>query len=224
MQLHLFSSADPEGDLGWVLEACKDCLHDKQQATVAYLPLGSLFTERWLAPIEKAFKDLAHIEPINTETMELSAMEAILRRAAVAYIPGGNAFLLNHRLHVSRLMPSLRKKVRNGLPVVAVGAGAVVCGPNVLTANDLNLVPTPHFDSLDLTPFNLHVGYTDDAQRDGWLAEYHAFHDNPILMLEDGAYAKIEGKRTTLSRGGAWCWRAGGEKQRLTAGEAISPN
>jgi hypothetical protein len=53
---------------------------------------------------------------------------------------------------------------------------------------------------------------------------YHAFHNNPILMLEDGAYIKIEGKRTTLRLGSAWCWRAGGEKQRLTTGEAISPN
>jgi len=194
MQLHLFSSADPERALAWAVETCAQCLNGKQGATIAYLALGSLFTERSLARIEKAFADVARIEAINTETMELSVMEGILRRAALAYMPGGNATLLNHRLHVSRLMPSLRKKARNGLPVVAVEAGAVVCGPNILTSNDLNLVPTPHFDGLDITPFNLHVAYTDDAQRDSWLAEYHAFHDNPILMLEDGAYIKIEGK------------------------------
>ena len=223
MQLHLFSSADLERVLEWAVVTCTECLNGKQGATIAYLPLGWLLRESALARIEKAFADVARIEPINTETMELSVMEAILRRAAVAYLPGGNAFLLNHRLHVSRLMPSLRKKVRNGLPVVAVEAGSVVCGPNILTATDLNLVPTQHFDSMDLTPFNVHVEYTDDAQRDSWLAEYHAFHDNPMLMLEDGAYIKIEGKRTTLRRGNAWCWRAGGEKQRLTTGESISP-
>lgn len=223
MQLHLFSSADPERALEWGVETCTECLNGKQDATIAYLPLGSLFTERSLARIEKAFAHVAGIEPINTETMELSVMEAILRRAAVVYLPEGNAFLLNHRLYMSRLMPSLRKKVRNGLPVVAVEAGAVVCGPNILTSNDLNLVPTPHFDSLDLTPFNLHVQYEDDAHRDSWLAEYHAFHDNPILMLQDGAYVRIDGKRTTLRRGSAWCWRAGAEKEELAAGQPISP-
>ena len=220
MQLHLFASPEPQRALEWAVETCTECVRGKQAATIAYLPLGSLVTDA--SRIEKAFAGVARIEPINTEMMELAAMEAILRRAALAYIPGGNAYLLNHRLHASRLLPSLRKMVRNGLPVVAVDAGVVVCGPNVLTANDLNLVPTPHFDSLDATPFNLHVNYTDDARRDNWLAEYHAFHDNPILMLEDGASVRIEGKRTTLSRGNAWCWRAGAEKQRLTVGEAIS--
>jgi dipeptidase E len=222
VQLHLFSAGNQDDELGLALEACRDCLRGKQDATIAYLPLGTLFAEKWLARIKKAFAGVARIEPINTETMDLRDMEGILRGAAAAYLPGGNAFLLNNRLHVSQLMPRLRKKVRNGLPLVAVDAGAVVCGPNVLTANDLNMVPTPHFNSLDLTPFNLHIGYTDDVGRDAWLAEYHAFHDNPVLMLEDGACVEIDGKRTRLSRGRAWCLRAGSEKEQLTAGEAIS--
>jgi hypothetical protein len=87
MQLHLFSSADPERALEWVVETCTTCLNGKQGATIAYLPLGSLFTERSLARIEKAFAGVARIEPINTETMELSVMEAIVRRAALAYSP-----------------------------------------------------------------------------------------------------------------------------------------
>jgi len=37
---------------------------------------------------------------------------------------------------------------KNGLPAVAFSAGVVVCGPNVLTSNDLNPVPTMHFDGL----------------------------------------------------------------------------
>jgi peptidase E len=224
VELHLFSSADPERDLEWALKVCRERLRDKSEATVAYLPLASLFTDRWLTPTQKAFKGLAHPEVINPEMMQLSEMEGVLRRAALAYIPGGNAFLLNHRLHASGLMPYLRKKVRNGLPVVAVGAGAVVCGPNILTSNDLNLLPTPHFDSLDVSPFNFHVGYVDDAFRDAWLADYHSFHDNPIILLEDEAYLKIEGRKTNLVRGNAWCWRAGAEKETLTVGNAISPN
>ena len=119
-----------------------------------------------------------------------------MRRAALVYVPDGNAYLLNHRLQTGRIAAHLRKKIQNGLPVVACGAGAVVCGPNVLTSADLNVVPTTHFDGLGVTPFNIHVRYVDDAERDDWLGEYHVFHDNPVLMLEDGAAIRISGKTT----------------------------
>lgn len=224
MELHLFSTPGAGFDIEWVLEACRLCLGEKRDATVAYLPLASLFTEKWLDQTRKSFRNVAQIELVDTETMELDQMQGILRRAALVYIPGGNAFLLNHRLHVSRLMPYLRKKIQNGLPVVAFSAGAVVCGPNILTSNDLNLIPTPHFSALEVTPFNFNVHYTDEADRDNWLTEYHSFHDNAVIMLQDGAYLTIKGKSTTLQRGEAWCWRARQEKQRLAVGEPISTN
>ncbi len=224
MELHLFSTADPERDLQWAAKVCKERLRGKDDATVAYLPLASLSAARWLVPAQKAFAGLAQIDAIDPETMDLSAMERILRGAALAYIPGGNAFLLSHRLHASGLMPYLRKKVRNGLPVIGVGAGAVICGPNILTSNDLNLIPTPHFDGLDVSPFNFHVDYVDDVFRDAWLADYHSFHDNAVIMLEDEAYLKIDGKKTMLVSGSGWCWRAGADKERLTGGDAIAPN
>jgi len=225
MELHLYSPTDPEDDLAWALETARAILRGKEGARpIAYLPLGSLYAERLLATTQKAFTNVGGIEAVNTETMEPAQMETILRRAALAYIPSGNAYLLNHRLHASRLTNYLRQKVRNGLPLIAAGAGAVLCGPNILTSNNLNLVPTPHFDSLDLTPFSFSVGYSDDSQRDNWLADYRAFHDNPIIMLEDEAYVKIDGKKTVLVKGRAWCWRTGREKERLTPGETIGAN
>ena len=224
MELHLFSTPGPGFDITWVLEACKEVLDGKREATIAYLPQATLAAEKWLKETQRSFRDLARIEMIDTENMELAAMEAVLRRAALAYIPGGNAFLLSHRLHGSRLSPHLKKKVQNGLPLVAFSAGAVVCGPNILTSNDLNLVPTPHFDGLGLTPFNFNVHYADNAERDDWLAEYHSFHDNPVIMLEDGAYVKVTGKVTKLVRGGGWCWRPGQQKMQLEPGKPIALN
>lgn len=222
IELHLFSTPGPGFDISWVLEACRLCLRDRTDATVAYLPLASLFAEKWLDQTRKSFKGLARIQPVNTETMELAEMESVLRRASLAYIPGGNAFLLNHRLQVSRLLPYLSRKIQNGLPVVAFSAGTVVCGPNVLTSNDLNMVPTPHFNGLNVTSFSFNVHYVDTAERDDWLADYHSFHDNPVIMLEDGAYLKIHGKAATLVQGSAWCWRAGRDKEKLAVGESIS--
>ena len=122
---------------------------------MAYLPQARADRGALAAGDGAPFRDVAQIEVIDTETMELAEMEAVLRRAALVYIPGGNAFLLNHRLQTSRLAAHLRKKIQNGLPVVAFGAGAVVCGPNILTSNDLNVVPTTHFDGLGVDPVQL---------------------------------------------------------------------
>jgi peptidase E len=225
MELHLLS-APGRDDLRWVLEACKPYLEKNPDATLAYMPLASLFAEKWLDQTTRAFKGLAHIEMVDTETMELPEMEAIVRRAAVAYIPGGNTFLLNHRLHVSHLLPYLRKKIQSGLPVVAFSAGTIFCGPNILTSKDMNTVETPHFAGLNLIPFNFFVHYGEDAYlqaiQDDWLADYHVFHDNPVLIMTDGAYIKVQGRKTLLVRGEAWLLRKGEEKERVKAGEIIS--
>jgi dipeptidase E len=225
MELHLLS-APGRDDIRWVIEACKPYLEKNPEATLAYMPLASLFAEKWLDQTERSFKGLAHIETVNTETMELPEMEEILRRAAMVYIPGGNTFLLNHRLHVSRLLPYLRKKIQSGLPVVAFSAGTILCGPNILTSKDMNTVETPHFDGLNLLPFNFFVHYGEDAYlraiHDDWLTDYHVFHDNPVLIMTDGAYVKVQGRKTLLVRGEAWLLRKGEEKAGIKAGATIS--
>jgi dipeptidase E len=226
MELHLLSAPGVEDDIRWVIEACRPYLDKNPDTTLAYMPLASLFAEKWLDQTQRSFKGLAHIETVNTETMELPEMEAILRRAAVAYIPGGNTFLLNHRLHVSHLLPYLRKKIQSGLPVVAFSAGTIFCGPNILTSKDMNTIETTHFDGLDLLPFNFFVHYAEDAYlraiHDDWLADYHIFHDNPVVMMTDGTYVKVQGRKTVLVRGDAWLLRKGAEKEKVKAGEPLS--
>lgn len=222
--LHLFSSPGRD-DLRYILEASRPYLKDREDATVAYIPLASLYVERWLADHENAFRSLARIEVINTETMSLPQMEDVIRRAVVAYIPGGNTFLLAHRLHTSRLMPFLRKKIQAGLPLIAYSAGTILCGPNILTAVDMNAVETSTFGGLNILPFNFSTHYPLDMQgqaiKDGWLAQYYSFHDNPLVMLCDGAYIKTAGRKTTLVRGEAWIMRKGRDKEKLEEGQLI---
>ena len=223
--LHLFSSPGKD-DIRYVIEASRPYLKDRDDATVAYLPLASLFAERWQTDTEDAFKSLARLETINAETMSLTQMEDIVRRAALVYIPGGNTFLLNHRLHVSRLMIFLRKKIQAGLPVVAFSAGAILCGPNILTSKDMNTVETSQFDGLNVSPFNFFAHYAMDGYgqsvHDDWLSDYHFFHDNPVIMMSDGAYVKMDGKKTTLIRGEAWILRKGQEKEKLEENKLIA--
>jgi peptidase E len=224
MEVHLFSATDAGDELDWAAKVSRELLAAKSDAAIACLPLGMLSAGRWLAEARRAFKDLGELRSIDTETMDLPQMEGVLRGAALAYLPAGNTFLFNHRLHLGRLVPYLRQKIRNGLPVLAVGAGAELCGPNILTSSDMNVVATPTFDALGISPFNFHAGYEDNPLRDDWLSGYHTFHDGPIIMLEEAGYVKITGKKTMLVRGRAWCWRAGGEKERLEQNEPVSPH
>jgi dipeptidase E len=217
--LHLFSSPG-ENDIRFIINASRPYFEGRDDPSLAYLPMASL-SDAWLSHTQKAFSGLARVEMLNTETMTFQEMESILRRAHALYIPGGNTFLLNHRLHVSRLDVYLRKKLAAGLPLLAFSAGAILCGPNILTSRDMNMLETPYFDGLNLLPFNLHVHYEDDVYRDDWLSDFHIFQTNPVIMLEDGAHLRVEGKKVSLARGEAWILRRGQEKEKLLPGNPI---
>ena len=223
MNLHLFSTPGKD-DIRDILDASHPYLKGKDDPVVAFLPAASL-GDMYQEYTEKAFHGLARIETISTELMTLPQMEAILRSAALVYIPGGNTFLLNHRLHNSKIMDYLRKKVTAGLPLVAFSAGTVLCGPNILTSNNINTVETPYFQGLNVTPFNFSSHYPQDeysrAGRDDWLSEYHVFHENPVILLEDGAYVRVEGRKTQLVQGHAWILRKGQQKQKVDLGKPI---
>src|SRR5215216_1213483 len=225
MNLHLFSTPGKD-DLRYVLEASRSYLEDRENSVVAYLPLASLYSEKWREMNESALRGLAQVVEINAELMTQKEIENILRDAALVYITGGNTFLLNHRLHVSGVMPYLKKKIQNGLPLIGISAGMIVCGPNILTSKDMNTLGTPHFDGLNLVPFNFFAHYADDGYGqsvyDDWLGDYHFFHDNPVVLLSDGAYVKVDGKKTTLVRGDAWLLRKDAEKEKLEQGKVIT--
>lgn len=224
MPLHLFSKPGKD-DLQYVVEASRPYLEDKDEPTVAYLPLASLYAERWFEITEDAFKGLGQLVAINAELMTQREIENIIRDAALVYVPGGNTFLLNHRLHVCGVMPYLKKKIQNGLPVVGYSAGMILCGPNILTSKDMNTVETTFFDGLNATPFNFLAHYPKDAYGqsvlDGWVSDYHFFHDNPVILMCDDAYVKVDGKKTSLVRGEAYILHKEAEKEQLEEGKLI---
>lgn len=223
--LHLFS-APGQNNINDIVEASRPYLESKDDPTIAYLPWASLYAEKWQGMNEEAFKGLARFQTVSAELTTQKEIEKILRDASLVYIPGGNTFLLNHRLHACGIMLYLKKRIQAGLPLVAFSAGAILCGPNILTSKDMNSVGTSYFDGLNAAPFNFSPHYPLDrygqAVKDEWLADYHFFHDNPIIMLSDGAYVKADGRKTILVRGEAWIWRKGQEKEKLKEGSLIA--
>jgi dipeptidase E len=222
--LHLFSSPG-ERDIRYIVDACSPYCEGKDDPVIAFMPLAFLDGEKWLDYTKQQFKGIARIETVNTELMSPKEIEAILRECVVAYISGGNTFLLNHRLHNSGIMPFLKKKVQAGLPVVGFSAGAVLCGPNILTSSDMNAVQTTSFAGLNAVPFNFFAHYSTDgyiqSMQDDWLSDFHIFHENPIIMMCDNAYIKTEKGKTSLVRGEAYILRKDSEKERLVEGQII---
>lgn len=225
MNLHLFSTPGQD-DLRHIIEASRTYLEDKDDPLIAYMPLASLYAEKWHELNRRAFDGLGRLVEINAELMAQRQIENVIRDAALVYIPGGNTFLLNHRLHASGVMPYLKKKVQNGLPVIGFSAGMIVCGPNILTSRDMNTVETTSFRGLHVSPFNFVAHYPKDAYGqsvlDDWLGDYHFFHDNPVIMVCDDGYIKMEGKKTYLMRGEAYLLRKDEEKERLDEGKVIN--
>jgi hypothetical protein len=80
---------------------------------------------------------------------------------------------------------------------------------------------------LNASPFNFFAHYVSDSygqsEYDAWLSDYHSFQDNPVIMLSDAAYVRVEGKKTTPVRGEAWILRRGAEKEKLEPGKVIVP-
>ncbi len=108
--LHLFSSPGKD-DIRYIVEASRPYLENKPDATVAYLPLASLYAERWQEYTEDSFKGLARLETINAELMpqkDMEDMSCVMHHWFTSLAE--TRFLLNHRLHVSGLMFFLRKK------------------------------------------------------------------------------------------------------------------
>lgn len=89
----------------------------------------------------------------------------------------------------------------------------------------MNAVQTTSFNGLNAIPFNIFAHYSMDgygqSMQDDWLSDYHIFHENPVILMCDGAYVKTEKGRTTLVRGEAYILRKDSEKERLDEGQQI---
>jgi peptidase E len=211
VDLHLLSKPG-DGDIRYILDACRPYLEAQTRPLLAFMQWASIVHD-WQGYTQKEFHGLAEVAELRWLPESLPENERVLEQCGAVFISGGNTPLLNHRLHESGLLEPLRERTLAWLPVVGFSAGALLCGPNILTTHDVNMLPTCHFDSLNLLPYNIVAHYPDnDASRDeedDWLSDYHAAHANPILALEDDAYVRWDGHTLRRLRGSAWILEQG---------------
>ena len=224
MEINLFSSQG-EPSLRNIVEASSPFLEKADDPAVAYLPAACV-GERYVGLTKTAFKGLADVLHLDPETQGRARVEAALDKAAILYIPGGNTYLLAHRLHNKDLVAQIRERIINGLPLVAFSAGTVLCGANVLTTNDLNCCGCTTFNGLGFVPFNFNVHYPSDEGdqrefRDERLWEYQEFNSNPVLALEDSAHIRVTDSEVRLISGNCWLFEKGQARTKVEIGRIL---
>lgn len=207
MQLHLLSTPG-EPFLADILAAARQILDGCSKPVIAYLPVAAV-ERHFVRETKAAFRGLAEVRAIKPEIHSAVQIRSVLDRATLLYIPGGNTYLATKRLQATGLMSDLRERILDGLPLVAFSAGAVLCGMDILTSNDLNECGCINFAGLGLVPFNINVHYPSDEgeerrMRDNRLNTYAAEHARCVLALEDGAYVLIEDGSVKVVRGSVW--------------------
>lgn len=220
MQIHLFSTPGEQG-IEFILDAARTALAGKANPAIACLPAASDET-RWLDECRAAFQELGTLDVIDVTQQPLERILAALDRADLLYIPGGNTFLLARRLHAvpidpdrpeagtADLIPEIRQRVLEGLPLITFSAGSVLCGPDILTTNDLNDCGCTTFEGLDLLPFNLNVhfppepGEARQEREERLQALLASYAPRNVVALEDGAYLRIAGDAIQVMRGNVW--------------------
>lgn len=190
MLLYLFSSPG-EPFLADVLSATRQILAGIHEPVIAYLPAATE-GRHYVRETKYAFRGLAEVRSIKPETHSKKSMRAILNRADLLYIPGGNTYLAAHRLHAAGMMDDLREYILSGLPLIAFSAGTVLCGVDILTSNDDSECGCTTFTGLNLIPNNLNVHYpsVEGEERHARAARLNAYagsYQRTVLALEDSA-------------------------------------
>ena len=240
MELHLLSSlAEPfPAALAEITASLLQGNRDRQPA-VAYLPAGAVH-RHFVRETQAALRGIAQVIAVKVEAHPARRLQEALRRADLVYMPGGNTYLMAQRLHAAGAMPLLKRRLQEGLPLLALSAGCVLCGLDILTTNDINCCGCVHFDGLGLVGLNINVHYPGgdsrlQQERDERLGEYQLFHPHPVLALEDGAYLRVSGdappsgagrglaldsssSNFQLLRGAGWWLEPEGRKERLETG------
>jgi dipeptidase E len=150
--------------------------------------------------------------------------------AEAIFIGGGNTFVLLNSLYKADIMEIIKKKVEDGTPYIGASAGSNVAGKTIMTTNDMPIVYPPSFNAMGLIPFIINPHYLDTdpdsthrgETRETRIKEYHAFNDDIVVGLREGAMLRVIGDNVHLyGKTGAKIFRKGQEPTEHKPGESL---
>ena len=151
----------------------------------------------------------------------------VIRECDAVAVGGGNTFRLVERMHATRVMDTIRERVRDGAPYIGWSAGSNVACPTIRTTNDMPVIEPASFDALGLIPFQLNAHYNDFAPpgfhgetRAQRLAEFTALNPSvPVLGMREGAMLVVrDGAMRLAGEADAVLFRAGAEPRPIARG------
>jgi dipeptidase E len=175
----------------------------KEILFIPYARPGGVSHEQYTIKAAEAFKKIEKTI-IGIHTYE-KPIEAI-KNAEAIFTGGGNTFVLVNALHKLGLLQPLREAIFNGTPYLGTSAGSNICGPTMMTTNDMPIVYPPSFKTLGVVPFNINPHYLDpdpDSKhmgetRETRIKEFHTQNTIPVIGLREGSWLQVKGEAIIL--------------------------
>ncbi len=126
--------------------------------TIAFIPFASVGDPHtYTAMVQEGLRHLPYI--ITTVTPGNAT--ALIEKADVIMVGGGNTFKLLHNIYELNLLDSIRNNVNKGRPYIGWSAGSNILGPGIGTTNDMPVIAPKSFNALGLFPFQINPHYNN---------------------------------------------------------------
>ena len=165
---------------------------------IPYARPGGITHEEYTLIVKKAFLNLSiEVKGIHEFENPIDAIE----NAEGIFTGGGNTFLLVNELYRNRIMDTIEKRVKNGIPYLGTSAGSNICGLTMGTTNDMPIIYPPSFRTFAFVSFNINPHYLDPdtnskhmgETRETRINEFHKFNTQPVLGLREGSWLEVNG-------------------------------
>ncbi|MFO8128467.1 MAG: dipeptidase PepE [Bacteroidales bacterium] len=207
MHLLLISNSTNYGEkyLEWPQEYLADFMSGQHIKKVLFIPWAGVGLdpeglEQSYNAYEKKVQNVYHKLGFEIHSIhhEADPVKAVNDAESIA-VGGGNTFHLVAKMHETKTMAAIRKRVMDGIPYMGWSAGSNVTCPTLMTTNDMPITEPESFRCLGVIPFQINPHYID-AHLQGHAGETRkqridefllVNRDMPVAGLREGTLLEI---------------------------------
>ncbi len=174
---------------------------DKKNPVVTFIPSSSYLSEQEFRVFVKhysQFKITKFIHfPIDVPFDRILFQEVM--KSDCIHLAGGNTFYFLNSLRKSKIMPRLKKFVKDGGVLTGLSAGAIMMTENIEMAaypefdRDENNINLTNLAALNLVDFLFFPHFKNSARYDAVFKKYTRFNDKIIYACPDGSGIVMNG-------------------------------